>query len=246
MIWYEDAVNELDTEKTYTHSGIIIEFQRLRPDLSENTFNWGLSALLRKGDLVREGYDAYRVAESHTARPEYVPEYSAPALTLMQDVRKQFLYVEFTVFETRLMNEFLNHLIGVNTIFLQVEKMSGEFIFRSLQNNGYTNILYKPSQKEFDLYRARDVIVITDLLSESPMRRNDPQQISLEKLLVDMYCDRLIKTMYSRAEYPAVVESAGHTYRLDKRRTLRYARRRNKEKEIGEYLERETHWRTLD
>ena len=60
----------------------------------------------------------------------------------------------------------------------------------------------------------------------------------LEKMLVDMIADKLISTTYSKAEFPDVIEQAQRRYYLDKVRLLRYARRRNREKEMKQYLER--------
>lgn len=47
----------------------------------------------------------------------------------MEKISKKFPYISFTVFETVLMNNFLNHLIAQNTIFLQVERESSIYIF---------------------------------------------------------------------------------------------------------------------
>lgn len=35
-------------------------------------------------------------------------------------------------------------------------------------------------------------------------------------MLVDMYCDKLIQSTYSKAEYPFVVEQAVKTYKVEK------------------------------
>ena len=56
-------------------------------------------------------------------------------------------------------------------------------------------------------------------------------------MLVDIYCDKLIKGTFSRAEYPFIVEQAFDKYRVDRTRMLRYARRRNREMEIAHVLD---------
>jgi hypothetical protein len=60
----------------------------------------------------------------------------------------------------------------------------------------------------------------------------------LEKMLVDMIADKLISVTYSKAELPDVLEQAQSRYYLDRIRLFRYARRRNREKELKQYLER--------
>ncbi len=77
---------------------------------------------------------------------------------------------------------------------------------------------------------------MTDLISEAPTLEDEPHSICLEKLLVDMYADKLISTTYSKAEFPEVLHLAQSQYQVNTARMLRYARRRNKEKEISRLL----------
>ena len=105
------------------------------------------------------------------ALPTYEPSYSDLARELKNKVGQQFPYIRFTVFETVLMNEFLNHLIAQNTVFLQIDKDINLFIFRYLQEAGYQRLLYKPSKKNLDLYWAKDSIIIMDLVSKAPLTK---------------------------------------------------------------------------
>ncbi len=162
--------------------------------------------------------------------------YSNTAKNLIKLISKKYPYVRFTVFETTLMDEFLNHLIAQNTIFIQVEKESSIFVFRFLQEQGHKDIMYKPGKKDFNLYWSRNCVIVTDLISEAPLRSNEPHSIMLEKMLVDMLADKLIATTYSKAEYSDVMEQAQSKYLLDKVRMLRYARRRNKQDILLKYF----------
>ena len=172
------------------------------------------------------------------ARSEYRPIYSDRAMQLIDILSQAYPHVSFTVFETTLMNEFLNHLVAQNTVFIQAEKESSIFLFRFLQEQGYQNLLYRPSCKDFTLYWTKDCIVVSDLISEAPTLVDAPHSICLEKLLVDMYADKLISTTYSKAEFPEVLQFALSQYRVDKAKMLRYARRRNRGAELAHLLER--------
>lgn len=59
----------------------------------------------------------------------------------------------------------------------------------------------------------------------------------LVKMLVGMSADKLIASTFSQAEFPDVFEQVQNRYLLDKVRMLRYARRRNRQKIIMDYLE---------
>ena len=236
MPWYEQIKNGLKRGEIYSHKELTDKLKFLKPDLADSTYHWAISGLVREGQIIRLGYDAYSRPDSSTKK-EYDPLYSDLALEVMNQIEQMYPYVTFTVFETVMMNDFLNHLIAQNTIFIQVEKESSIYIFRFLQEKGYQNVMYKPGKKEFDLYWSRDEIVVTDIISEAPLRIDEPHKIMLEKKLVDMIADKLISTTYNKAEFPDVIEQVQSRYYLDKVRLLRYARRRNREKEMKQYLE---------
>ena len=65
----------------------------------------------------------------------------------------------------------------------------------------YAHLLYKPKKADYALYWEKDCIVVTDMISEAPLSASAPHEICLEKMLVDMYCDKLISSAYSKSEY---------------------------------------------
>ena len=238
MLWYDELFEYIDDKKTYSHKELVEELRDLNPDLSDSSYHWAVSSLVREGKLFRSGYDTYCQA-GNISKTDYRPEYSENAQGIMKAIQEQYPFVRFTMFEMTLMNEFLNHLIARNTIYVQVEKGSSLFVFRFLQEAGYRNVMYKPSKKDFSLYWSEDCVVVTDLISEAPLRPDEPHKIMLEKMLVDIVADKLISSSFSKAELPDIFNQADNRYFLDKIRMYRYARRRNKEEQVKAYLEGE-------
>ena len=236
MFHNEEAESNMKKDKVYSRKQMISLLREISPEYSSGSYQWKLGEMLKSGKIIKTGYDQYMVSAEKT-RPVYLPDYSELAATMMTQIAKKYPYIAFTVFETVLMNEFLNHLVAQNTVFLQTEKDIASFVFRFLQEEGYGNVMLKPTKNDFDLYWAKDTIVITDLVSEAPMQASDPHKITMEKMLVDIYCDKLIRGTFSRAEYPSIAAQAFAKYRIDRTRMLRYARRRNKEKEIAHILD---------
>ena len=236
MQWYEGIIDKLDEKRTYSHKELLELLKKIKPDLADTTYHWSISCLMRYGKLFRRGYDAYSLFRAEGLR-EYAPLYSDDAKNLITTLSDKYPYVSFTVFETVLMNDFLNHLIAQNTIFVQVEKESSIFVFRYLQDEGNDNVLYKPRREDMELYWTKGSIIVTDMVSEAPLRASDVHAITLEKMLVDMLADKLISSSYSKAEYPNVIEQAESRFLLDKKRLFRYAKRRNRYEEIYNYLE---------
>lgn len=230
---YVEAVNELQKDRVYSRRDIINQLKNTQ-NLSDNSCSWIFGSLVRDGSVVRLGRDRYSITPS-SPRSTYVPGYSDMAQSLSGVIDGEYPHVKFAVFETSLLNEFLNHLIAQNTIFIQVEKESSIFIFRFLQNLGYANVMYKPDRRDFELYWSKNCIVITNLVSEAPLG-GVQHSVTLEKMLVDMVSDKLISTTYSASELGSVIQEAGEKYTLDKVRLLRYARRRGREDEMKRYL----------
>lgn len=63
------------------------------------------------------------------------------------------------------------------------------------------------------------------MISEAPIRKDNPHMITLEKMLVDIYADKLISSTFSKAEYPGIIRQAESRYMLDAplRRTAKSA-----------------------
>ncbi len=236
MQWNKVTFDNLDDKKVYSHRMLVNELKTIKPDLSDSAYQWAITILIRSGTIAKMGYDSYALSIG-VPKKEYNPVYSKSSLELIALICEEYPYVQFTVFETILLNDYLNHLIAQNTIFLQVEKESSIYIFRFLQECGYTNIMYKPNKEEYDLYWSSDCIVITDLISQAPLKKENQHSIMLEKMLVDILADKLISSTYSKNELSDIFKQALNKYLVDKVRMLRYAGRRNKEKEIREYLE---------
>ncbi len=236
MHWYDYTILKLDPDRQYSHQELISELRQDNPKLSESSYHWAISEMLHSGSIVKIGYNEYTIPDGCERKP-YKPIYSDISSALLTQVSEKFPLVSFTVFETALMNDFLNHLIAQNTIFLQVEKEYSIFVFRYLQRMGCTDLMYKPSKADYALYWKEDCIVVTDLISEAPVRESSPHEICLEKMLVDMFCDKLISSTYSKAEFPEVLQKAMTDWLIEKPKMLRYARRRGKEEEIRKILE---------
>ena len=236
MHWYDYTILKLDPDRQYSHQELISELRQDNPKLSESSYHWAISGMLHSGSIVKIGYNEYTIPDGCERKP-YKPVYSDISSALLTQVSEKFPLVSFTVFETALMNDFLNHLIAQNTIFLQVEKEYSIFVFRYLQSLGCTDLMYKPSKADYALYWKEDCIAVTDLISEAPVRESSPHEICLEKMLVDMFCDKLIPSTYSKAEFPEVLQKAMTDWLIEKPKMLRYARRRGKEEEIRKILE---------
>ena len=220
----------------YTHQDLIHLLTSDDSCVSENSAQWMIYDLIDERKIIREGYDSYSSSDNQLS--SYVPVYSSLSRRLMKRVSGKFSEISFTIIETQLLNEFLNHQIAQNTIYLQVEKDVSSYVFRTLQEDQKLYCLYKPTQPEMDYQWKKNCIVVYDRISESPFNRERPHDVTAEKLIVDLYCDRYLKRAYEESEYSSVVRQIREHYRVNEAGLFRYARRRNKEKQIRAIMER--------
>lgn len=235
-MWYKNVADTLNCGQTYSREEIISVLKKEKTGLNENSYFWIVGNLVKEGVLKRTGRDKYSLCDGIT-KDVYKPLYSEKAFALKNKLERKYPLVKFTVFETVLLNEFLNHQIANNTIFIQSERDVSGFIFNYLRENTKANVLYKPNQAEFDRYWQAESLIVTDLTSEAPLNTDFPHEITAEKMLVDIFCDKIIRLTYGESEYKSVVDAVYSRYQVDTARLLRYARRRNKEKEIIQFVE---------
>lgn len=233
-MWYRDIANQFEPGKCYARADVIDILRQARSGLSDNSYIWTVGDLVKEGILQHEGRNQYFLPGK--PRKPYIPLYSVEAQTIRFQVSSRFPLTGFTVFESMLLNEFLNHLIARNTIFIQVNRPLGASVFDFLREHTEKLVLYQPSTKDFTKYWKPDSIVVLDWTSEAPLNPSAPHDITIEKMLVDIYCDKSIRMVYSSAEYPTIVQDVYERYPVDTVRLLRYARRRHRDREISAFL----------
>ena len=234
-MWYSSIINVLQEGQSYRRSDLISLLKQEHGGLKENTYSWAIGNMLKDGILQRTGWGYYVLAKKEQ-KPPYVPPYSVESQTIRFLVSNQFPQLGFTIFETTLLNEFLNHLIAKNTVYVQTERRFFNEVFDFLKWNTDRFVLYRPSAKQYSLYFRTNMIVVQDWISEAPLNPKVPHDITMEKMLVDIYCERDRTILYNTAEYPDIVWDVYDRYPVDTVRLLRYARRRHREAEIAEYI----------
>ena len=216
---------------------ILASFAKDNPGKSHSAYMKKLQQKLKDGSLVHVGRDAYQPAEQSS---RYEHAYSQAALKLAAFMSKEYPLAGVRILEFTQYNEFVNHLLGHNTILLSVEKDIMSFIFDALQEQYPSKVLLHPSVDDFHLYRQDDTIIVEPLLTESPRSSQGPWQTGLEKLLVDLLTDKYLRSSISESEYPLIYETAFERYTVDERKLFRYARRRNAAQKIRQLIKDKT------
>ena len=169
-------LNRIRSHGLFSRSDLRIAMEECGYQTSEGITNHMITRLLDAGGIVRVGRNRYCVADS--LKTYHFP-HSEFAVSVADEITEAHPYLDFRIFELVQRNEFVNHQIAHNIVFVSVE---GE----------------------------------------------------LEKMLVDIAVDKLLRKVVYSGEYPAIYQGGFSKYAIDKNVMFRYARRRGA---LGKYKE---------
>lgn len=232
-----DAVikNYIETHLTFT-TGEFAEMLRAEtPTIGRSTVYDILNRLCLSGELSRIGRGIY----TSNVKNEYSYELSETAQNISSSIKQEYPLVDFQVWELYQMNEFVNHIISRNTIFIDVENILDETVFNLLFAN-YPHVLHCPDESEYYKYSGDETIVVQKLISEAPSCCGEHHQAVLEKILVDLFSHSITGKIITNSEYRSIYEDSFMKYKINLPRLFRYARRRGVERTIKEFILNET------
>jgi len=167
----------------------------------------------------------------------FTPEIDSKLKSLHKKIIKEFPFLELCLWNTSILNEFTIHQTNQNFIMVEVEKGAAKSIFIFLKEQNM-NVFFKPSKEVFDRYitENEDTIIVKSLITEAPViNTKSGNTVSLEKVLVDIFCDDIIFTAYQGNEMKTIYKNAISKYSLNQGKLLRYASRRGKKEEIKDF-----------
>lgn len=197
----------------------------LYPTCSEASINWMLVTLRRQGILASVGAGKY-YRTSASVKKNYTYPHSQEYLSLEQSITESYPLLCFQMWELIQMNDFINHQISKNVIFVEVESMLLDAVYEMLHET-HPYAMIQPNEDTFYKQRGSGTdIVVQKLLTEAPSP-SENHSCPLEKLLVDLLSKKLSGSMIERSEYPHIYEDIFQKYNIDETRMFRYAKRRN-------------------
>lgn len=222
----------------FTRKELLESFRMAGYMLSEASFYKKVEELVKSGQIIRVGRNVYSLPDDKRMTYEY--KYSELAEEVAQEIAQQYPYVNFSIFEFVQLNDFVNHLIAHNVIFLSVEADIMDFVFETLRDKYPGKVLINPTVEIYHQYWSDNMIVLGKLTTEAPKGQKASWHTRLEKMLVDIMAEPLLLASISRAEYPHIYEDAFDRYIVDENGLFRYASRRKVTKKIKELIRKET------
>lgn len=232
----QNVIDKLEKE-TFSRKDIFEAAYNIDNTFKETQMRSLMGKLLNQGCIIRIGRNLY---SKNDLRRKYSVELSEDATKVKMLLEEKYPYLQFQIWEITSLNEFLNHLIAHNRIFVDVENDSCEFVYMTLAENYKGHVLLKPTEKELSYYIMDNSIIIDRLIGESPVNTIDEHKIRLEKIIVDLFSNKILQSMISKGDYPELLNRMFEKYAINQNTLFRYARRRNKAEEIATYLRMNT------
>lgn len=208
----------------------IVRFLKTQyPDVAIKTLQWRIYELKRKGIIHHVTRGTYSFEE----RSEYQPTVTRPLKRLYNKINRELPYANVCVWDTRWFNEFTELQLFKHFLVIEAEKDVTEAIHNRLVSPA-ESVFLDPDKEIFERYIVNhdEVIIVKSMISEAPLANH--QNIvcaSLEKLLVDCLAEPIMFSA-QQAELDNIFKNAFDRYTININAMKRYARRRNKLKEL--------------
>jgi hypothetical protein len=206
-----------------------------------STVNWRVYSLVQMGILNRIGRGRFTLGTGKL----FIPETSSRIKTLSRKLSHQYPYLDNCIWNTSVINEFMIHQPGRFFNVVEVEKTASESVFYFLKENKYHTFL-DPNNDILNKYAIdqKDTIIVKSLVSESPCQiTNGVNTVTIEKMLVDIFCDDNIFAAQQGSEMNHIFSEALEKYTINESRMLRYADRRGKKESFNNYLNKASKYR---
>jgi len=232
-------IEEFKDRDTFSREELFDFFRCLEPDLKEGTFGWRIHDLKNK-NIIRSIHRGYYTI---SYKPKYSPEISVELLKLAGIISDQFGDVKYCLWETDWINEFSQHQSGRKLVIIEIEKDLVESLYYEIKDKFKFDFYVNPDEKVIDFYISESPapVIIKKLITRSPVLERVEKKIRfhtplLEKILVDLFAESRLFYLYQGAELIHIYENALKSYTIDYTRLFSYAKRRERESDIRQFM----------
>lgn len=209
-------------------------YNEIEKDLKLSTINWRIYALVQNGVLQRVGRGKFKFGKERN----YLPDISSKMKSIYSKIKKEYPYTDICIWTTSLLNEFMIHQPFKFYSILEIEKEAMNSIFYFLKDINFP-VFLEPTLDILEKYTPdnKQIIIIKPLISEAPLITvNGITTASIEKMLVDIFCDTIIFSAQQGSEMRTIFETAFTKYTVNRSKMLRYANRRRKKENFIVFL----------
>jgi hypothetical protein len=236
----EELKETFKNRKSFLKAEIALFYQNHNPNIQISTIKTRISRLITKGIISRTGWGIYTLGRDRIL----IPLIDDKLKTIYIKIQSQYPDLKICLWHTSWFSQFMVHQPAIYYTIVETESdrerrtLYSDTIFRFLQSQ-YKHVFHKPNNEIMQNYATenRNSIIVLPLVSEAPLQKCDKiLTVTLEKMLVDIYCDENLFAAQQDSEKENIYKEAFTKYTINISKLLRYAVRRNQKKQISEYL----------
>lgn len=232
-------IEEFKDREYFSREELFDFFRYLEPELKQGTFGWRIYDLKGKNIIKSLKRGLYVISDE----PGYKPYISPNLLKITKQLSERFDEIKHCIWETSWLNEFGQHQTSKSTLFIEIEKGFEESLFYELKDRGHREVFLNPDEKTIDLYIAesKQPVIIRKLLTRAPLLKRAGKKITfyiptIEKILVDLFVDEKLFYYAQGSELIHIYENAITSYTINFTTLFSYAKRREREQDIKQFM----------
>lgn len=186
------------------------------------------------GVLQRIGRGKFTLGEGKI----YIPEISALTKSIYRKLKIEFPYINLCIWNTSVLNEFMLHQPNQFYYLVETDKETINSVFYFLREIK-KSVFIEPTNDILEkyLFNEKQVFIVKSLVSEAPTQIiKEVNTPTIEKMLVDIFCDDVIFSAQQGAEMRTIFKEAFTKYTINQSKILRYADRRRKKEDISQFM----------
>ncbi|MEM9674771.1 MAG: DUF6577 family protein [Bacteroidota bacterium] len=237
-------IEEFKHKEYFTREDLFEFYRYFEPDLKEGTFGWRIYDLKEKNIIRPLKRGLYVISY----KPKYEPEISLELIKLARRITENFEEVRHCIWETKWLNEFSQHQASSRIILIEVEKDFVESLYYELKDSSRNELYLNPDEKDINFYIAESnyPVIIKKLITRSPIVRRTEKKVKfytplLEKILVDLFAEKRLFYFVQGSELIHIYENAISNYAINFTKLFSYAKRREREQDIKQFMTNHMH-----
>ena len=232
-------IEEFKDKEAFTREELFHFYRYFEPELKEGTFGWRIYDLKNRNIIKPLKRGLYVISNKSKYKPDIPPN----LLKIAKQLSEKFDEVKHCVWDTIWLNEFLQHQTSKSTLFIEVEKGFEESVFYTLKDNLHREVFLNPDEKAIDFYIAgsNQPVIVKKLITRSPLMKRTERKVkfytpTLEKILVDLFAEERLFYYLQGGELIHIYENALSHYTINFTKLFSYAKRREREHEIKQFM----------
>lgn len=214
-------------------------FRQFEPDLKEGTFGWRIYDLKNKNIIKPIKRGVYTISY----KQKYIPAVASELLKLGKKLLEQYKEADYCIWDTAWLNEFSQHQSTRHILIVEIEKEFVESLYYHLKDSLRLELYLNPDEKTINFYIAESKlpVIIKKMITRSPTIKVSQNNLELsvpilEKILVDLFVENKLFYLYQGVELSHIYENSIKNYAINFTRLFSYAKRREKEQDIKDFM----------